>query len=246
MQSEVTATSGTQPAPATPPGTTRFGAGCLVLTDRPDDIAGLLPPRLTVRFEADPATYRGVLRGAHVPVLAVLVAPPAGIDDIREAATQRDGHPDMRVVLLSPPEAVAQRLHALELGFDDAIDLGAQAVEIAGRLAIAARSRPVTTRALVAPGTVLDVAARTLSRGGEPVPLRKREFELLSFFAAHPGQAFSREDLRRMALPADAKESPTAINVHVFNLRAKIEPDPARPRYLVTVPMVGYRFDPPT
>ena len=79
---------------------------------------------------------------------------------------------------------------------------------------------------------------------GEEVQLSQREFDLLEFFASNPGQAFSRDQLLDRVwgtvLPADTG----TVTVHVRRLRAKIEPDPERPRFIQTLWGVGYRFQP--
>jgi DNA-binding response OmpR family regulator len=83
---------------------------------------------------------------------------------------------------------------------------------------------------------------RVMVRGGTPVTLTKREFDLLYHLASHPRRVHTRAQLMEVvwghAFPIDTR----TVTVHVRRLREKIEPDPARPRYIQTVWGVGYRF----
>ncbi len=91
-------------------------------------------------------------------------------------------------------------------------------------------------------GIELDVVAHRATKAGEPLALTGREFDLLAFFLAHPGQAFSRAELMESVWGWSFGD-PSTVTVHIRRLREKIEPDPANPTSLVTVWGVGYRFD---
>jgi two-component system response regulator ResD len=88
----------------------------------------------------------------------------------------------------------------------------------------------------------LDVVAHRATKAGRPLALTGREFDLLAFFLAHPGQAFSRAELMERVWGWSFGD-PSTVTVHIRRLREKIEPDPANPTSLVTVWGVGYRFD---
>jgi DNA-binding response OmpR family regulator len=88
----------------------------------------------------------------------------------------------------------------------------------------------------------MDPVARTANLDGRPLSLTTREFDLLSYFLAHPGQAFSREDLLSSVWGWEHGDA-TTVTVHVRRLREKIEKDPSAPTRLVTVWGVGYRWD---
>ena len=80
---------------------------------------------------------------------------------------------------------------------------------------------------------------------GEPVELRRREFDLLAFLCASPRQVFTREQLLRHVWDSEPEwQGVGTVSEHVHRLRAKVEVDPARPRRIVTVRGVGYRFVP--
>ena len=233
-------------APGAPVGVT---AGWLALADPggPIDLARLFPD-VDVRVEATSAAFSDALSATQAS-LVVLVSPPAGPADLERVAGWRIGHPDASAVVMSPHRAVAVRLHALELGLDDALDLSSDPMEVAGRLSIAGRRAPTDghfpdERILVGDGVDLDLSARAIRREGRLTPLRPRELALLNFLATHPGRAFSREELLRDVWHESAGHG-RMVDVYVFWLRSKIERDPANPAHLLTVRGSGYMFDPP-
>jgi DNA-binding response OmpR family regulator len=223
--------------------------GWLVLAD-PDGSIDLkrLFPEVDVRVEPTSAGFSAALSLSD-PSLVVLVAPPADPGDLQRVAGWLAATPGSSAVLMSPHHAVALRLHALELGFEDAVDLSSDPMEVVGRLSIAGRRGPVgghpsDDRILVGDGVELDRRARAIRRDGRLISLRPKELALLEFFAMHPGRAFSREELLRHVWH-DAAGNERMVDVYVFWLRARIEQDAANPVRLVTVRGSGYLFDPP-
>ena len=98
----------------------------------------------------------------------------------------------------------------------------------------------------VADGFDLDLVGRRLRQDGRPIHLRPREFDLLVTLASSPGRALTRGQLIALAWDAGGHIGPRTVDVHVHWLRAKIERQPRRPIYLVTVRGFGYRLDPPS
>ena len=214
--------------------------------DGPIDLARLFPD-IEVVVSPTSGGFTDVL-AATEPRLVVLIAPPADVADISRLAAWRAERPDSCVVLLSPHQAVSVRLHALEMGFDDAVDMGADPMEVVGRLSIAGRRSPRTSsaddRITVGDGVELDLRARAIRREGRLLTLRPKELALLEFLAGHPGRAFSRDELLRHVWRGAAGYE-RMVDVYVFWLRAKIETDPANPAHLLTVRGSGYLFEPP-
>lgn len=223
--------------------------GWLVLADPDGPIdLGRLFPEVDVRLEPTPVGFADTLSLAD-PSLIVLMAPPAGPGDLQRVAVWLEANPGSRAVLLSPHQAVAVRLHALELGFEDAVDLSSDPMEVVGRLSIAGHRGLVgwhsaDDRIVVGEGVELDRRARAIRRNGRLMSLRPKELALLEFLAMHPGRAFNREELLRHVW-GDVLANERTVDVYVFWLRAKIERDAANPIHLVTVRGSGYLFDPP-
>lgn len=94
-------------------------------------------------------------------------------------------------------------------------------------------------------GTVrIDRAGTVVTRDGEPVSLSSREFELLLYFADRPGVTLPRKELLTRVWGYSASTFTRTVDVHVAALRQKLEDDPRRPRHIVTVQRVGYKFTP--
>jgi DNA-binding response OmpR family regulator len=88
----------------------------------------------------------------------------------------------------------------------------------------------------------IDLQGHGVTRGGEAIPLTRTEFNLLATLAQHPGQTFSRAQLLDRVHGVAYDGYDRSIDAHVKNLRRKLEPDPAEPRYVLTVYGVGYKF----
>ena len=196
---------------------------------------------------ADPAIFRTILL-AERPRVVVCSSPPADRDLVALVAAERRRRTLMRAVHISSPAAIAERLAALEAGFDEALPASTPVAELLGRLTwLDARSRARQPSAGVLPiadGLTLDTVARVLRRGTAIVHLRPKEYGLLAMLAAHPGRAYSREQLLGLVWGQRRSESTRTVDVHVRWLRSKIEPEPDQPVHLVTVRGVGYRLDP--
>ncbi|HLK43756.1 MAG TPA: response regulator transcription factor [Thermoleophilia bacterium] len=161
------------------------------------------------------------------------------------------------VIMLTARGEESDRILGLELGADDYVtkpfsprELSLRANSVLRRARQAAGNRGDDGRGGGAPADVrrvgdieIDVTGHQASRGGVPLSLTGREFDLLAFLIAHPGQAFTRAELMRLVWGWDYGDQST-VTVHVRRLREKIEADPADPKILVTVWGVGYRLDP--
>jgi DNA-binding response OmpR family regulator len=223
-------------------------AGWLALADPdgPIDLQRLFPD-VEVQLEPTSAAFSDALASSD-PSLVVLVAPPALPGDLQRVASWLSANPGSCSVLLSSHQAVAMRLHALELGFDDAIDLSSDPMEVVGRLSIAGHHGPSIGpgeyRIAVGDDVELDLRAHAIRRDGRLISLRPKELALLEFLATHPGRAFSRAELLRHVWH-DEFGKERVVDVYVFWLRAKIERDASSPHHLLTVRGSGYLFDPP-
>ncbi len=160
---------------------------------------------------------------------------------------QADGEERTPVILLTAKGEHDDKLAGLRRGADDYIVKPFSPSELVARVdAVLRRAHPDRTEAepLRFDGLEIDVRARRAIRDGEELQLSQREFDLLSFLATHPGQAFSRDQLMDRVWEAALYSDTSTVTVHVRRLRAKIEPDPEQPRFIQTVWGVGYRFQP--
>ncbi len=157
------------------------------------------------------------------------------------------------VIVVSARDGETDKVAALRLGADDYVTKPFALAELLARIdAVLRRAQPAHAgdAAPVATGDVLtfsdvtiDLAQRTVTRGGTPVKLTHLEFELLVFFVRHPSQVFARARLLAQVWGQNAG-SPRTVDNFVGQLRKRFEDDPEDPRHFVTVRGSGYRFDP--
>ena len=152
---------------------------------------------------------------------------------------------DMPIVVLSAVGEEAEKVRALNAGADDYVTKPFGPSELIARLNAALRRatpREGGEPVLVADGLELDLTAHEVRRDGEPIHLTPTEFALLLFLMRNRGRLMTHAALLTEVWgPAYSSDTQT-LRVHVANLRRKIEPDSAAPRYITTDPGVGYRF----
>ena len=160
----------------------------------------------------------------------------------RDAATA-----SVPIIMLTAKAAEIDRVLGLELGADDYMtkpfsprELLARVRAVLRRVAEAEDKGPHELRYN---DLVVDLVRHEVRLGEEPIHLTPREFKLLESLAREPGRAFTRLELLDEVFGLDYEGLERTVDVHVMNLRKKIEPDPDQPRYVTTVPGVGYRFE---
>ncbi|MFF1506470.1 response regulator transcription factor [Streptomyces sp. NPDC058326] len=182
------------------------------------------------------------------PDLVVLDLMLPGLDGLEVCRRLRARGP-VAVIMLTARGDEDDRITGLEVGADDYVTKPFSPRELVLRVESVLR-RTRTTAAPADTGPVLragditvDPATRRATRAGRVLALTLREFDLLVYFLGHPRAVHTREELMREVWGWDFGDLST-VTVHVRRLRAKIEDDPARPRFVRTVWGVGYRFEP--
>jgi len=183
--------------------------------------------------------------------LVVLDLMLPGVDGLEVCRRLRQ-RGDTPVIMLTALGEEADRVVGLEVGADDYVtkpfsprELTLRVQSVLRRTAAIAAEPRVGPARLVDGALVLDTAARTAFLHGQALALTIREFDLLAYLLAHPGQAFSRTELLERVWGWTFGDAAT-VTVHVRRLREKVEDDPSQPRRIVTVWGVGYRYDPET
>jgi DNA-binding response OmpR family regulator len=194
--------------------------------------------------EAALSTYEAKL--PDLVILDLMLPRLDGIEVFRRIHAQRP----TPVIMLTAKGEEIDRVVGLELGADDYVTKPFSPREVVARV------RTVLRRAAVSPpgeakskqlvfGTLhLNGNRREARLGGRSLHLTPKEFELLYFLASNAGSVYSRGQLIEEVWDFAYEGDPATVTVHLRRLREKIEADPARPRHLVTVWGVGYRFDP--
>jgi DNA-binding response OmpR family regulator len=184
-------------------------------------------------------------RRPDLVVLDLMLPSMNGLEVLRRLRAA--GGEPIPVILLTARGEESDRIVGLRRGADDYIVKPFSPAELVARVdAVLRRTRPSVED--VAPlrfGELeIDSRGRRVLVGGEEAALTHREFDLLSFLARHPGQAFTRDQLMDHVWQYDFYTDTTTVTVHIRRVRAKIEPDPEQPRFIQTVWGVGYRFSP--
>jgi DNA-binding response OmpR family regulator len=181
------------------------------------------------------------------PDLVVLDLGLPGIDGLEVMRQIRAAGPTP-IVLLTARDTELDKLLGLELGADDYVTKPFSPRELVARVRAVLRraDRAAVPSDLIEVGDlVLDVPRLRTSVGGRSIELTATEFALLATMARSPGRVFTRSQLLDAVHGVAFEAYERAIDAHVKNIRRKLEPDPGRPRYLLTVYGVGYRVAEP-
>ena len=177
------------------------------------------------------------------PLLIVLDLMLPGIDGLEVCRTLRD-ESDVPIIMLTARTTDEDKLAGLALGADDYVSKPFSPRELAARVRTVLRRLPgergpveIKRGALV-----MNFLKQEASVDGRPLNLTPIEFKILGVLVKEPGRIFSRAQLVEKALGYDYKGFDRTIDVHILNLRRKLEPDPSHPRYIKTAHGAGYKF----
>ena len=221
------------------------GARILVVDDEQQILRALSTSLRGAGYEVETAaTAEGALAAAAMrppeAVILDLVLPDGtGLDVCRELRTWSTAP----VIILSAVGEEREKVAALDAGADDYVTKPVGIDELLARLrAVLRRTVPSGEPVVTIGDLVVDLEKRSVSLAGEPVRLTPHQFDLLRFFALNEGKLLThRMLLQEVWGPRYGSES-NLLHVNVSQLRRKIEPDRARPRYLLTEPGAGYRL----
>jgi DNA-binding response OmpR family regulator len=174
-------------------------------------------------------------------VLDIMLPQMNGFEVLQEL---RSRGREVPVVVLSARGLEPDKVTGLDLGADDYVVKPFGLQELLARIRAVLRRRFRDDEAVTFSDTRVDLRARTVQRGGQPVDLTAQEFKLLAHFVTHPGRTFSRDELLSGAWGYDYEGTPRTVDNFVSQLRQKLELNPDEPRHFKTVRGLGYRFDP--
>jgi DNA-binding response OmpR family regulator len=182
--------------------------------------------------------------------LVILDVMLPGLDGLEICKRLRAGAGYLPILMTTSKASELDRVLGLELGADDYLTKPFSVGELVARVkalfrrvdAMAAAAAKPPPAALHAGELSIDLGRRVVTLAGRPVELTAKEFDLLAHFAAHPGRVFNRAQLLDKVWGYSNIGYEHTVNSHINRLRAKIEQDPAKPRYILTVWSVGYKF----
>jgi len=194
---------------------------------------------------ADGESVATIMRDTRVDLVVLDLMLP-GIDGL-EVCRRLRATSDVPVIMLTALGSEADRVVGLERGADDYVTKPFSPRELVLRVESVLRragDRPDSDQGRLEDGDlVVDLGRHEASLDGRVLALTAREYDLLRFLLAHPGTAYSREDLLQQVWGWSFGDHST-VTVHVRRLREKVERDPTMPERLVTIWGVGYRWEP--
>jgi two-component system KDP operon response regulator KdpE len=225
------------------------GQRVLVVDDEPQILRGLQTMLRGAGYDvATAATAADALAAAAAQppeaVILDLVLPDGrGTDVARELRTWTD----VPVIVLSAVGEEQEKVAALDAGADDYVTKPFGVDELLARLRAALRRAVPTNDSVISVGELeIDVPNRSVLLAGERVKLSPHEFDLLRVLAQNEGKLLTHRALLSEVWGPSYQSEAHYLHVYVSNLRRKLEPDPASPRYLLTEPGAGYRLVDPT
>ncbi|MCH7231382.1 response regulator transcription factor [Glycomyces sp. L485] len=199
---------------------------------------------VSVAADGDAAIKEYERTGADVVLLDLMLPEKSGTEVCRELRANSN----VPIIMVTARDSEVDKVVGLELGADDYITKPYSSRELVARIrAVLRRSAepddPIVT-VLEAGPVRMDVDRHTVSVGGGDVQLPLKEFELLEMLLRNAGRVLTRGQLIDRVWGANYVGDTKTLDVHVKRLRSKIEPEPGKPRHLVTVRGLGYKFDP--
>lgn len=184
---------------------------------------------------------------ADVIILDVMLP---GFDGFRVLRTLRASAVETPILMLTAKGEEEDKVKGFRLGADDYVTKPFGAMELVARVdALTRRPRLAKPRAVAAPvdrfgDVAVNRASRTVERAGEPVALTPKEYDLLLALIGRSGAVTTRNELLTEVWGYQSGVSTRTVDIHVSELRKKLEKNPAEPRHILTVRKTGYRFEP--
>jgi two-component system response regulator RegX3 len=187
--------------------------------------------------------------GEFVPydllILDIMMPGPSGLDICREVRS-RSAVP---IILLTAKDAEVDKVVGLEVGADDYVTKPFSVRELLGRVRAQLRRReldrgPLNQAVRIEAGPVsIDLVRHVAMVREVPINLTRSEFQLLRLLVSRPGEVFARRQIMEELWQTEFDGDERACDVHISNLRQKVERDPQRPELVVTVRGIGYKFE---
>ena len=178
-------------------------------------------------------------------VLDIMMPGRSGLDICRDVRSRSP----VPIILLTAKDAEVDKVVGLEVGADDYVTKPFSVRELLGRVRAQLRRRELDRastndegKTIDAPPVRIDLARHLVTVRGEPVSLTRSEFQVLRLLADRPGQVFSRRDIMEELWQSEFSGDVRACDVHISNLRQKVERDPQEPELVLTVRGVGYKL----
>ena len=202
---------------------------------------------VTLAVDGDDAEQKigGEAPAFDLLILDIMMPGRSGLDLCRDVR----GRSPVPIILLTAKDAEVDKVVGLEVGADDYVTKPFSVRELLGRVRAQLRRRELDrtsatgeTATIEAGAVRIDLARHLVTVRGDPVSLTRSEFQVLRLLAGRPGQVFSRQEIMEELWQSEFRGDVRACDVHISNLRQKIERDPQEPELVLTVRGVGYKL----
>ena len=194
-----------------------------------------------VAYDGETAARKARESSWNMILLDIMLPYKDGLEICRELRKSGIQTP---IIMLTAKSEEAERVLGLETGADDYITKPFSARELRARVkAVLRRTETESSKTYRFGDIEADFSRGVLKRSGKPVEVTALELKLLEAFVGARGRILSRQQLLDAAWSGDVFVTDRAVDFHIVRLRRKIEPDPKKPSYLVSVRGLGYRFD---
>jgi two-component system, OmpR family, KDP operon response regulator KdpE len=221
----------------------------LVVDDERQILRALEMKLHTAGYEVDTAATaaealaQAAMRPPDAVILDVLLPDGSGTDVCRELRTWSSAP----ILVLSAVGEESEKIAALDAGADDYVTKPFSGDELLARLRAALRRTGPSVEPVVEVGELrIDREKRAVTMAGRAISLTPTEYDLLRLLAENEGKLLTHPAILRAVWGPAYREESNYLHVYVSHLRRKIEPDPARPRYILNQPGVGYRLVSPS
>ena len=228
----------------------------ILLVEDEEDIADLvvlhlcdLCDEVVVASDGHEGMRQATMHDWALIILDLRLPGPDGLEICRAVRRERSYQP---ILMLTSKSAELDRVLGLETGADDYLTKPFSVLELAARVRAILRrvdslqpnnSKDSTKHEVIQAGAIcIEPDSRQVTHDGESIELTAREFDLLEYFARHPGRVFRRAELLDRVWGYGHEGYEHTVNSHINRLRSKIECDPSQPKVIVTVWGVGYKF----
>ena len=223
----------------------------LIVDDEPQIVRALKVLLRSAGYDVRAATTKAealdalAVRPPDALVLDLVLPDGSGVEVCQEVRRWSA----LPILVLSAIGDEREKVAALDAGADDYVTKPFGTDELLARLrAVLRRADGASGGAVVALGDLeIDLADRSVTRAGDEIRLTPTEWDLVHVLARHAGKLVTHRQLLHEVWGPEFGEETHYLRVHVAHIRAKLEPDPSRPRYLITEPGVGFRLrEPPS
>lgn len=185
---------------------------------------------------------KNYLDKVNLLILDIMLPDADGFEILKEI---RQSNSNLPVIMLTAKDKISDKVLGLETGADDYVVKPFETLELIARVkACLRRTSPPQLSQIKVRNLYIDLKRRIVKKDNQEIVLTPKEYDILCYLVSKRGEVVSKKELRQFLWDKEERIYPWSrvIDVHIMNLRKKIERDPSAPEFIITVPGVGYKF----